>query len=67
MLTIVNTSNITMEVAAKKAGLERVADADARPVLLVTTAIVESDGTKATVNIQFNEIAMNGKPVKRKP
>jgi hypothetical protein len=56
-----------METTARKTGVASELDADARPILPVTTPIVEIDGTNATVNIQFNEIAMNGKPVKRKP
>jgi hypothetical protein len=56
-----------METTAKKTGVVSELAADVRPILPVTTAMVEIDGDNANVNIQFSEIAMKGNPVKRKP
>jgi len=67
MLMAVRTIIISMETTVKKAGVVSVPAADTRPVLPVTTPMVEMEGDNANVNIQFNEIAMNGNPVKRKP
>ena len=67
MLTTVKMIITTTEKAAKNRGVVSVPANEERPELPVTTAMVEMDGPNDNVNIQFNEIAMNGKPVKRKP